>query len=421
MACYVYKNNQFEIYGIFSKDIIRTIEFASRVCYDSNYKTTDDSWKKYIGARVKSGHESVIEHGLISFIVNSEFVENTFAVAIAKSNSLIHYVCENGWDPRFPFKHQVILSGNIKMWRDLFKWLIAHDFLNCPEFRIIFGIFKEFDASCEGIFTSDFGKYCFQPESLLNGTVSFINTKDDSIGIARNFVKDWSKVPVKTFRDYELVYSQRPPIVTTSPLGEPVIGNDIGIEQRLINLDNPITELFVVDGANKDGDNIVPNYILAFAIDHIKDLSSVTWVVKMPRIVTQQESRHRINSISQRSQRYVDESESFEGFYCPPAVDDTKKYKVGNRKLSYVDITNILMSFYSAMTSDGIPKEDARMILPNCIYSMMVVTKPLHTLDHYFKERCSLAAQKEIREPAIAMKEYINHSFNKLLTVPLFK
>jgi len=54
-----------EILAITS-DILKTIEKAGRTCYKSESKITRDSAKKFIKGIIKRGHESVIEHGVIT-------------------------------------------------------------------------------------------------------------------------------------------------------------------------------------------------------------------------------------------------------------------------------------------------------------------------------------------------------------------
>ena len=134
MSRIITKNDVATIYMGISSNIIRTIEFASRICYDAGDKMTNDTWSKYIGARVRSGHESVIEHGLISVIVDPttigeipiEWMLDEICVVeevLSCSNSLIHYVKEQVHRPDAPQLPLMILSGNLKMWRDLFKYI----------------------------------------------------------------------------------------------------------------------------------------------------------------------------------------------------------------------------------------------------------------------------------------------------------
>lgn len=46
-----------------------TIEFAGRICYRSEMKQTLESAMKFITARVREGHESILEHASVTFFV----------------------------------------------------------------------------------------------------------------------------------------------------------------------------------------------------------------------------------------------------------------------------------------------------------------------------------------------------------------
>lgn len=67
----------------------------------------------------------------------------------------------------------------------------------------------------------------------------------------------------------------------------------------------------------------------------------------------------RLASFTVKSRRYVDFSDS--GFYMPQLRDDIK-----DKFTSHIES---LFSLYSTLTENGIPKEDARFVLPYCFYS----------------------------------------------------
>lgn len=46
-------------------DIYKMIEFAGRTCYKSHDKITADSAKSFVNRMIRSGHESVLEHGTV--------------------------------------------------------------------------------------------------------------------------------------------------------------------------------------------------------------------------------------------------------------------------------------------------------------------------------------------------------------------
>ena len=48
------------------EELLRMVELCGRVCYKSEDKITPDSAKRFIAGVLKSGHESVLEHGKIT-------------------------------------------------------------------------------------------------------------------------------------------------------------------------------------------------------------------------------------------------------------------------------------------------------------------------------------------------------------------
>lgn len=46
----------------YSADILKNIEKYGRICYKSEGNVTDESYKRFIGNRLKEGHESILEH-----------------------------------------------------------------------------------------------------------------------------------------------------------------------------------------------------------------------------------------------------------------------------------------------------------------------------------------------------------------------
>lgn len=112
------------------------------------------------------------------------------------------------------------------------------------------------------------------------------------------------------------------------------------------------------------------------------------------RACSHQLVRHRIASFSQRSQRYV--SEDGFGFVIPPGIDDATL-------LIFRGAMRDLQKAYNRLIGFGIPKEDARYVLPNACETKLVVTMNARSLLHFFKVRCCRRAQWEIRRLAREM------------------
>lgn len=114
------------------------------------------------------------------------------------------------------------------------------------------------------------------------------------------------------------------------------------------------------------------------------------------RACSHQLVRHRIASYSQQSQRYVN-GEKF-GFVMPDKIK-----KVPLLKEMFEDHMNKTMNLYGLFVECGIPKEDARYLLPNATTTNIVVTMNARELLHFIGLRMDKRAQWEIRELAKEM------------------
>ena len=105
------------------------------------------------------------------------------------------------------------------------------------------------------------------------------------------------------------------------------------------------------------------------------------------RACSHQLVRHRMCSFTQRSQRYCNE-ENFD-YVTPPSIDNNLME----------NIAETINNFY-LYTSDehGVPKEDARYILPNACCTDLYLSCNLRELIHICNERLCVKAQWEIRE-----------------------
>lgn len=114
------------------------------------------------------------------------------------------------------------------------------------------------------------------------------------------------------------------------------------------------------------------------------------------RALTHQLVRHRIASYSQQSQRYVG-IEDFKAVYPQSIMDEP------DALLAYNDALFVIQKAYKEMVKAGVPKEDARYILPNATCTNIVVTMNGRELRHFFELRLCSRAQWEIRELASLM------------------
>lgn len=116
------------------------------------------------------------------------------------------------------------------------------------------------------------------------------------------------------------------------------------------------------------------------------------------RVFTHEMVRHRLMSPSQESQRYVEYGKTKEFEYViPPTIESTSFKDEFRNKASE------LKDFYEEMVKAGIPKEDARYILPNATVSEIVLSANFRELRHIFEVRCVARAHWEIREICLEM------------------
>lgn len=123
----------------------------------------------------------------------------------------------------------------------------------------------------------------------------------------------------------------------------------------------------------------------AYATFHISGCS---------RAMTHQLVRHRLMSISQQSQRYVDEK-SFE-YVIPPSV-------TAERRQEFRQDMEAIRAMYAKWQEKGLKKEDSRFVLPNACTSDIVISANFREFRHIFAVRCAHQAQWEIREACSAM------------------
>ena len=119
--------------------------------------------------------------------------------------------------------------------------------------------------------------------------------------------------------------------------------------------------------------------------------ASFTFAIEgISRSCSHQLVRHRIASYSQQSQRHVEP----ERYILPESMKDSNLAKRGLIELS---------SIYATLISEGVPREDARFILPQASTTNLVVTMNARELLHFFKLRLHKSSQWEIRELASMM------------------
>ena len=154
-----------------------------------------------------------------------------------------------------------------------------------------------------------------------------------------------------------------------------------------------------------------PNLAAAIKSGHLSVIEHIalTFLIEdVSRACTHQLVRHRIASYSQLSQRYakVDADVTNEWFVTPESIKDN--IFIHDK---YVDMMDEIADLYNAMCEDGIPNEDARMILPNACFTSIVMTMNARAFIEASTKRVCNKAQWEIRELFKRMRELIRETF----------
>jgi thymidylate synthase (FAD) len=112
---------------------------------------------------------------------------------------------------------------------------------------------------------------------------------------------------------------------------------------------------------------------------------SITVKVTCSRAISHQIVRHRIGAYSQESQRYVNYKNGIEVI-----MPDIKPSLWESAALWSEH-------YYKKLIEEGAKPEEARLVLPNAIVTILVVTYNLRQWRHFLKQRTSPAADPQIR------------------------
>jgi thymidylate synthase (FAD) len=120
--------------------------------------------------------------------------------------------------------------------------------------------------------------------------------------------------------------------------------------------------------------------------------SSATFYIRASRVFTHELVRHRLASYSQRSQRYV--SETQQRHVMPPELPEGQGSRV------FLDAMNNAWDAYRRLLALGVKKELARYVLPNACETQIVMTMNFRELRHFIRLRTSDRALPEMRAVA---------------------
>ena len=146
----------------------------------------------------------------------------------------------------------------------------------------------------------------------------------------------------------------------------------------------PLKELKSVTPEDIPEEKVLPHLTYIYAIESIS------------RACSHQLVRHRTASYSQQSQRYIPVRRLRERVVVPPSVSE----KALDEYLSLIEGAS---EAYEGLVDRGVPREDARFVLPNATETSLLFTIDGRSLLHFFGIRCCNRAQWEIRALANRM------------------
>lgn len=167
-------------------------------------------------------------------------------------------------------------------------------------------------------------------------------------------------------------------------------------------------------------DNLTPDKVESFLntlfdLGHESPIEHATFtfaIEGISRACSHQLVRHRIASYSQKSQRYVNETQ-FE-YVTPESIgDDPLAKKTFDQLMTRIQCdyellrelikNNLVENGMNEKAAEKVANEDARFVLPNACTTSIIVTMNIRSLFNFFKHRCCNRAQWEIRAVAYEM------------------
>jgi len=139
----------------------------------------------------------------------------------------------------------------------------------------------------------------------------------------------------------------------------------------------------------------------------LEHVSATFEISGLSRACSHQLVRHRLASYSQESQRHVTVGDV--RMVAPPSIA-----KNGEARDWWDDIMYEIEHAYNVLLNLGIPKEDARYILPNATPTSVVMTANLREWRHILKLRLSPDAQWEIRKMARMILDLLYYNVSRV-------
>jgi len=339
------------------------VEYSGRTCYRSFDKIKEESYKTFISNITKSGHESVIEHSNLVYILFKDPDVNPAVKDANETNRhLITLMMYNGLLNVSETKGFYIISGNIRMFKDLVR-----EYFSVKDYNPY-----KYNPIIEDILSSFYTlpKYFFL-DMIQSGKMKEANFKPNP-----NLQDATSSLVLNKLNDYVAVLNHDDVVINVR--GYKMMENGVETVKRL----NP------------------PSRVM-------EKHKRITLVIHAPRYITHQIVRHRIASYSQVSQRYCLE----EGLnvYVPESMRTTPGAEAIGMQLF-----NNALTTYKQLIDLDVKKEDARSVLTNAQMSTVIMTATVESFRHFIAVRADKAAQNFIRDMiAYPLKNYLERYANE--------
>ena len=336
------------------------IEHAGRTCYRSFNKINEDSYKTFISGIVKSGHESVIEHSNMVYVILKAQHKDLKVDSNNINRYLINLMMYNGLIKVSENQAFYVLSGNIRMFKDLVREYVKVKSFNNKTNPIIDNIISSFYTLPEYFFI----------DMINDGTLA-----KDKFKLDPHFKESNNEMQ-------EIVLNKYVTVINHDKFSFAVRG-------------------FITK--KDEADNSAHRISIPASV--LRKHNRITLVIDAPRYITHQIVRHRLASYSQVSQRYC--LEEGLNIYVPETI---KANPAANATANM--LYKNALDTYKALIDEDIKKEDARSVLTNAQMSTVVMTATVEEFDHFVKVRADKAAQNFIRdEIAIPLKEYLERYY----------
>ena len=155
-------------------------------------------------------------------------------------------------------------------------------------------------------------------------------------------------------------------------------------------------------------------YYIKQALDsgHDSILEHISYTFKISdisRACSHQLVRHRLASICQVSQRYVSSAEL--ATVIPVKIQNNPELL--DKAKTLIEQSH---DFYNTCLTNGIPKEDARYLLPEGTYTSLIMTMNGREIVHFLNLRCCYRAQWEIRNIAWGIQQRLADDLPSIFT-----